>query len=144
MQLRCVRLGVVLLASGCGTDAVGTSECREIESARCVAAAACGFPDVAECERYYRAHCLHGVPLAAVSSVDVGTCVRDIERAGRCASGQGPNTAPSACAEAVAVIGGAPSICDVVRTPELATSCAFLGVVDAPPPVVVTPDAGGS
>lgn len=137
---------MALLACGCGTDAVGTTECREIEQARCVAAAACGFPDVAECERYYRAHCLHGVPLSAVSSVEVDGCVRDIERAGRCASGQGPNTAPSACAEAVSIVGAAPAICDVVRSPELAASCAFLGEVEAPepPPVVVPSDAGGS
>jgi hypothetical protein len=136
---------MVLLAFGCGTDAVGTTECREIEQARCAAAAACGFPDVAECERYYRAHCLHGVPLDAVSSVEVDTCVRDIERAGRCAAGQGPSTAPSACAEPVPLVGTAAEICDVVRGPEVTASCAFLGSVESPPPVVVpSPDAGGS
>jgi hypothetical protein len=92
---------------------------------------------------------LHGVPLDAVSSVEVDACVRDIERAGRCASGQGPSTAPSACGEAVSVIdvaGVELNICDVVRGPELAASCAFLGSVESPPPVVVVPppDAGGS
>lgn len=145
MHVRRVGLGMVLLAVSCGTDAVGTTECREIEQARCAAASACGFPDVTECERYYRAHCLHGVPLDAVSSVEVDNCVRDIERAGRCASGQGPNTAPGACAEAVSLVGLAPAICDVVRSPEVAASCAFLGSVEStPPPVVVPQDAGGS
>jgi hypothetical protein len=136
---------MVLLAFGCGTDAVGKTECREIEQARCAAAAACGFPDVAECQRYYRAHCLHGVPFDAVSSVEVDGCVREIERAGRCASGQGAETVPSACTEPVSLVGAAPTICDVVRTPELAAGCAFLGVVEEiPPPVVVPSDAGGS
>lgn len=146
MRVCCVWLGALCLAWGCGTDAVGMTECRDIERARCAAASACGFPDVAECQRYYRDHCLHGVPLAEVSSVEVDACVLDIERAGRCASGQGAMTPPGACAEAISVIGVAPSVCDVVRSPEVSASCAFLGSAEAPapPPVVVPADAGGS
>lgn len=145
MHVRRVGLGWVLLIGGCGTDAVGTTECREIEQARCAAAPACGYPDVAECQRYYRDHCLHGVPLESVSAVEVDSCVSDIERAGRCASGAGPQTAPGACPEPIGLAGAAPSICDVVRTPQLASSCAFLGAAPAVPPVPTTAaDAGGS
>jgi hypothetical protein len=132
-----------LILLGCGTDAVGISECREIERARCAAAPACGFPDVAECQRYSRDHCLHGVTLESIDSVEVDACVRDIERAGRCAAAQGQNTTPATCAEAVAGAGAAPTICDVVRSPELAASCTFLRPTLTPAPMMVLGDAGG-
>ncbi len=132
--------------AGCGTDAVGVSECRELEQARCVAAASCDFPNVEECQRYYRDHCLHGVALEAIRAVEVDGCVRAIESAGRCAAEQGGATAPSACAEPLQTVGNVTSICAVVLQPEGASACAFLGPMPAPLPSspVVVGDAGGS
>jgi hypothetical protein len=126
---------------GCGTDAVGVGECRALEQARCAAAAACGFPDVAACERYQRDHCLHGVALEEISAGQIDICVVDIERAGRCAASQGATTSAGACAEPVVAQGTA---CDVVRTPERAVSCAFLAPGTSPviTPVVPSADAG--
>lgn len=110
-----------------------------MERARCEAAAACGYPDVEECQRYHRDQCLHGVNPESVSSLQVDACVQDIQRAGRCAAGQGPSTPANTCSERVAADTPARTACDVVLSPELAQSCAFL-VPDAPP---VTPAADG-
>lgn len=134
----------VWLAGSCGTDAAGVSECREIEDARCAAAASCGFPDVAQCQRYYRDHCLHGVAVEEVSSLQVAACVAELERAGRCAAAQ---TAPEACAEPLGTQVVVTQVCDLVLQPELLTSCAFLADVPeqapAPPPAAAPIDAGG-
>lgn len=110
----------------CGTDAVGVSECRTIERARCVAAAECGFPNVEECQRQQRDNCLHGVALETVDSIAVDACARDIERAGRCAAAEGPMTAASSCPEPVAAGDATATACDVVLSPERSVACAFL------------------
>jgi hypothetical protein len=150
--VRRLGLGFICLAGCFGTDAVGVSECRELEQTRCAAAVPCGFPDVGECRRYYRDHCLHGVALEAINAAQVDACVLDLERVGRCAADQGPDTPPSMCAEPVATVGVAGSVCDVVRRPEAAAACAFLTFVPAPVTPAPTPaplvpavgDAGGS
>jgi hypothetical protein len=113
-------------SAACGTDAVGVSDCREIESARCEAAAECGFPAAAECRRYARDHCLHGLPAEAPSAADVGACVSDINAAAQCAAALGPTTSPDACDPPLATDGTAASVCDVIARPEQATACAFL------------------
>jgi hypothetical protein len=137
-------IGFWVLLLGCGTDAVGVGECRALERARCAAGAACGFRDVAACERYERDHCLHGVALDDVSVAQIDACVLDVERAGRCAASQGVTTPANTCAEPVILLSPG-SACDVVRTPERAASCAFLApgaIVPVTPPVVQDPDAG--
>lgn len=125
------------MALGCGTDAVGIGDCRELERARCAAGPACGFPDVEACVRYERDHCLHGVPLESISAGQIDACVLDVQRAGECAAGQGPATPADACAVPVALVAAA-TACDVVRSPERAASCSFLapsaGSVAAPAP----------
>lgn len=137
----------VWLAGSCGTDAAGVSECREIEEARCAAAASCGFPDVEQCQRFYRDHCLHGVAVEDVSSVQVDACVAELGRAGRCAAAQ---SAPDACAEPLGTEVAVAQVCDLVLQPELLTSCAFLAGPPAPeaappPPAAAAPaDAGGN
>jgi hypothetical protein len=134
------RLGIgvcfVWLAGSCGTDAVGIAECREIEQARCAAAASCGFPDVDECERFYRDHCLHGVALEELNQVDVDSCVEEIERAGRCAT-EAPGSTPAACPEPILTESEVVNVCAVVLQPELASACAFL----SPPPAPAAPSA---
>ena len=130
---------------GCDTDAIGVSECRQIEASRCSAATACGFADEASCLSYYQGHCLHGLAVEVVDASDVEDCVSDIEAAGTCARDQGPETAPSSCSAAVVIVGREVAVCDLVRQPERLQSCAFLGEIeeeeeDEPE---TTGDAGG-
>ena len=134
-------LGIAVGAAGCGTDAVGVSECRAIERARCDAAVACGYPNVEECRRLQRDQCLHGVGVESVSAVQADACVSAIQAAGECAASLGPTTAASACMPAIATDSAARTACDVVRSPEVSTSCAFLvpPVAPAAPPAPTTP-----
>jgi hypothetical protein len=139
-------LGVALGIAGCGTDAVGVSECRAIERARCDAAVACGYPNAEECRRLQRDQCLHGVAADTVTSVEADSCVRDIERAGACAAAAGPTTAAAACAPPIVTDVSTRSACDVVVSPEITPSCAFLVPsalpAPAPAPAAPTPDGG--
>jgi hypothetical protein len=119
-----VRLGVMLgtiaalatayvafvVLPGCGTDATGVDQCKQIEEARCRrAAAAC--PDVHltppysttgsaadECVRFYDTACLHGLENGPPKPEDVDHCVAAI----------------------------AHGTCDVVQTPESSPACAWL------------------
>jgi hypothetical protein len=133
-----------LVAGGCGTDAVGTAECRAFERVRCQAAAACGYPNVDECIRYERDQCLHGVALESIAVVELDACSEDVARAGRCAAAQGPDTAAAGCSEPVPTGPAATTACDVVRSPERAVSCAFLVTARAAaaPPAPVPTDGG--
>ncbi len=127
MPSRCIRLASFLaLSLACGTDAVGVADCREIERARCEAAAPCGFPDVAECRRYSRDHCLHGLAAESPGPTDVDACATDLAAAGQCAASQGASTAPDACDPPLATDGTAASVCDVISRPERASACSFL------------------
>jgi hypothetical protein len=130
-------------ALGCGTDAVGVGDCRELERARCAAGPACGFRDVAACERYERDHCLHGLGLESISAGQLDGCVLDIRRAGQCAVSEGRTTPANACADPVALATEA-TACDVVRSPERAVSCSFLvpGPAPVPLPAPSESDAG--
>jgi hypothetical protein len=121
----------IVTASGCGTNAIGVDDCRDIEQARCEASVPCGFvDDVKACRRYYRDHCLHGL-LTKPSAGAVAECVRVIDAAGECASAD-PEAALGACDPEV-TDGNArlSSACDVVAHPEYARECAFL--LDEPP-----------
>ena len=116
-----IRLGVTLgtvaalatafvVVAGCGTDATGVDQCKQIEEARCRrAAAAC--PDVHlappystsgstadECVRFYDTACLHGLENGPPKPEDVDQCVSAIEH----------------------------GTCDVVQTPESSPACAWL------------------
>jgi hypothetical protein len=141
--VRRLALGVcfVWLAGSCGTDAVGVSECREVEQARCGAAVSCGYADVEECRRFYRDHCLHGVALDKVDTVQVDQCVAQIQSAGQCAAEQ-PGAAPADCAQPIATQTSV-KVCDVVLRPELATACAFLVPAPEPAAAPAAADAGG-
>jgi hypothetical protein len=131
----------LVVANGCGTDAEGTAECRAFERVRCQAAAACGYPDVDECIRYERDQCLHGVALESIAAAELDGCAEVVARAGRCAAGQGPDTLAASCGEPVQTDSATTTACDVVRSPERATSCAFL-VPMAAAAVPVARDAG--
>lgn len=122
----------LVTASGCGTNAVGVDDCRDIEQARCEASPPCGLvSDVSACKRYYRDHCLHGL-LSKPSAGVVGQCVRVIKEAGRCASGD-PEAALDDCDPFVTEQTARLELaCDVVAHPEFAPECSFL--LDEPPP----------
>src|ERR1700678_814738 len=78
----CALIGALVAAitSACGSKAVGVSTCKQIETARCQAAAACNSPitwpddtsgtDVAACIRYYDDACLDGLQVSAPTSAE--------------------------------------------------------------------------
>ncbi len=116
-----------LLSAGCGTDAKGIDECREIEQARCSAAQRCGtVSDVPECQRFYRDQCLHGLAVAAPGAAAVKACVATIQAAGSCAM-EDADRKLSQCKASVSISAPqAKTACDVVANPEYAEECAFL------------------
>jgi hypothetical protein len=122
--------GFGLAASpGCGTDAKGVDECRDIESARCNAAVSCRLvPDVESCVRFYRDHCLHGMAVAPPPPDAVAACARTITYAGSCAQSSGADTEIEDCPDPdlLKAESGMLLACDIVKTPELADDCAFL------------------
>lgn len=109
-------LGAFVLGA-CGNDAVGVDACRQIESARCRQAPACGISleppyhtsggDVDGCIRFYDTACLHGLAVGNPGGAAVNACVAAID------SGD----------------------CDIVRVPQSATPCAWLEPVVAVPVV---------
>jgi hypothetical protein len=114
-------------AAGCGTDAKGVDDCRDIEEARCTAAKSCGLvDDVDACQRFYRDQCLHGLAVSPPSSTVIKACIATIRNAGTCAMGD-VATNLSDCTPAPS--SGAPrakTACDLVINPEWAEECSFL------------------
>jgi hypothetical protein len=132
----------VVSAAGCGTNAKGVGDCRDIEDARCVAAKSCapGVSDVDGCKRFYRDQCLHGLGVASPGSNQVQACVAAIQSAGNCASQAGGSDPPLAhCSPGIST-SSAMTACEIVNKPELATDCAFL----APDAAAGGSSAGGS
>jgi hypothetical protein len=114
-------------ASGCGTDAKGVDDCREIEEARCEAAKSCKLlSDVDGCKRFYRDQCLHGLAAASPGSNQVKLCVAAIKNAGTCAGQAEGSDAPLEECSPVIGSSSATTACEIVREPELATDCTFL------------------
>jgi hypothetical protein len=127
-------LGIVS-ASGCGTEAIGVSDCRDIEQARCSAGSSCGLiDDPGACERFYRDACLHGLSAEPPKGASVGRCVEVIRAAGRCAEDDS-ETPLEDCGETVTdPASDLQTACDVVRFPERAPECAFLSPEPEPEP----------
>ncbi len=150
-SLRTVVLGLlgalagfgVASSPGCGTDARGVEDCRDIERARCSAAASCGVvTDVEGCQRFYRDHCLHGLAVAPPAPDAVNRCIQAIEWAGSCASTEGKEAGIADCADGDLLGGGsALTACDVVLYPERTVACGFLTAT--PPSSVGEAGAGG-
>jgi hypothetical protein len=117
---------------GCGTDAKGIEDCRDIERARCSAGVACGIvTDVEACQRFYRDHCLHGMATLPPSPTAVDECVETINAAGSCVnvSDEGKLAPLRGCEAAPGVLDAASSVlyaCELVEKPELARRCSFL------------------
>ena len=129
----------LVTSSGCGTSAVGVDDCRDIEQARCDAARACGtVTDAGECKRFYRDHCLHGLPTAAPPRTDVDACITTINNLTICANAYGGQDATLEQCPAVAAADST-RVCEVVAAPERAYACSFL----AGKPVSAPPSSGG-
>jgi hypothetical protein len=111
------------LFGACSTDAVGVESCRQIETARCHNAAACGISltnpphrggpttDVEFCIQFYNVACLHGLE----------------------APGDPGAPAVQACVNAIN------ASCDAVRAPETDPACQWL-IPPAPPPADAATD----
>ncbi|HET7542327.1 MAG TPA: hypothetical protein VFK05_20805 [Polyangiaceae bacterium] len=116
-------------ATGCGTEAQGINECRQIEQARCEAAHSCGLiSDVAACQRYYRDQCLHGLPVSPPTSTQLKECVATIQAAGVCATqAEDPNKALlRECDPRVTQGALVLTACGLVQEPEKSVECSFL------------------
>lgn len=140
-----VLVGVSSWLLACGTDAVGVSQCRTIEAARCRAGAACGLvEDVEACLRYSRDQCLHGTATpGAPKRTTLTHCVDVLDDARVCALDSNKMKASDCGIDLVSGSGGA-SVCDVIVEPEKAQLCAFLNPEEEdPPPQQGDPDAGG-
>lgn len=129
---------------GCDTHAVGVADCQEIEKARCAAAHSCSLginaTNEAECERFARDNCLHGLPTASSPlASQLNNCLKAIRAAGACADA-GPNTLATKCTgiENEITVADA-TACDIVESPEETTACSFLV---AEPKPAVTVDSG--
>jgi hypothetical protein len=118
-----------MTAAGCGTDAKGVDDCRDIEEARCSADKNCGvIMNVTECQNYYRDQCLHGLPVNPPGSAAIKACVATIHAAGLCAL-EGMDTAPSDCSAgnpSQSMMTSAKTTCEIVSNPEKTQECAFL------------------
>jgi len=128
-------LGSFALASspGCGTDAHGVEDCREIETARCAAAVPCGIvTDQPRCENYYRDHCLHGLPGNQPQQATVDLCVNAINLLGACAKRTGAATELKDCESGIETH-DATTACEVIQFPEKAYACSFLSATPPPP-----------
>ena len=117
-------------AAGCGTDAQGVDECRQIEETRCVAAKNCGIvSDIPDCQRYYRSQCLHGLPVPPPGSAKLTACLDMIRAAGACAQSSGVDTLLDDCDPSLsssAADNDLKTTCDLVKEPEKTAECSFL------------------
>ncbi|HEY2510305.1 MAG TPA: hypothetical protein VGI39_05600 [Polyangiaceae bacterium] len=132
LALWAIAAGLVA-AAACGTSAVDVQACKDIEDARCVAAAGapiCGIDlstpphndknDATACIRFYETQCLHGLGTSVAPGASaVSACVAAIKAGGDTAHG------------------GSDAGCGIVQAPELHQECAFLI-----PPAVVDAGAG--
>jgi hypothetical protein len=127
-------------AAGCGTDAQGVDDCRDIEQARCAAAKSCGIvEDVDACQRFYRDQCLHGLAVSPPSSTMLKACLATIHQAGMCAASDA-GTELSDCTDVTQSAPRAKKACDLVTNPEYAEECSFL----APAEDAGTVSSGGT
>jgi hypothetical protein len=121
---------LVVHASGCGTEAVGVDECRDIEDARCEAGKYCGLgDDVDACKRFYRDQCLHGMASGdRPGAPRVKECVATIKAAGQCARDGYASLAEcdAALSSTLQEKTNFKDACDIVKQPEGVTDCDFL------------------
>ncbi len=114
-----------VLHAGCGTDATGVDECRDIETARCEAGEHCGIVDDVEgCKRFYRDQCLHGLTHSRPGAPQLTACTETIRQAGQCAKEGTLGIAD--CAPLASKKTLHSQVCDVVLRPQDIEQCEFL------------------
>jgi hypothetical protein len=132
--------------SACSGDAVNVEACRQIETARCESATACGVSDAESqyCSAFYRDQCLHGManPEADPSSAAVTACIDAVRATSGCARAGAGTMAQCPTIALVSGIDPATILpCAIIkRTPELLNACGFLALPDDESPISV-PDA---
>jgi len=118
---------VSVSATGCGTDAQGVNECRQIEQTRCEAAKSCGLvSDIPGCQRFYRDQCLHGLPVPPPSSLELQACVATIRAAGQCGAGDQKTLLRDCDPPVTEGARGVLTACGLVQAPEKSVECSFL------------------
>jgi hypothetical protein len=106
--------------TGCGSSATGVGVCKQIEDARCQAAANCSQIALSPpyytsgsgtdaCIRFYDTACLHGLAVATPSQTQVDACVSAIQKPKACAVVIAPWTSP-ACTWLVPPDSGSPVV----------------------------------
>ena len=112
-----------LAALSCGTDAVGVDACRQIETARCNLAPACGMPsfDVGKCTRFYRDECLLGIANASDGggSTDPTACITALQGCAAVDASTAPGCPGQASHPGAKCLNGlveipSPTACDIV------------------------------
>ncbi|WP_063752013.1 hypothetical protein [Sorangium cellulosum] len=137
-------LGAVTLATqSCGTSAVGIDACRQIETARCEAAAACpawvGSADADErvdaCVEFVWDQCLHGIenagtednPAPEPTGSQIEACVDAVGATRKCAADNVASMTECTAAPLVDGADGAISPCDVItKRAHALQACAFV------------------
>jgi hypothetical protein len=107
LVLLVLALAAAPVAAGCGTDAQGVQTCKDIEEARCNAAASCPSVQITPpyyttgssvdaCLRYYDIACLHGLAVSdpGPSTALVTGCIKAISAKGACAVVANPEISP--------------------------------------------------
>jgi hypothetical protein len=139
----------------CGTDAIGIESCRDIETARCSAAALCGLntQEVADCKNFYHDQCLHGIENTVVNDggdppqSETNGCVNEIVALQRCIQA-GAKTMADCSKTVTLTVGIDPSVskkapCDVLmHEVEDLAACDFV-VLPADAGLPDAADAGG-
>jgi hypothetical protein len=133
----------------CGSDAIGIEACRDIETARCNAAAFCGMTaqEVSDCKIFYHDQCLHGIENSIVNDggdppqTETNGCVTEIGLLQACIQAGGKTMAD--CTKVTLTVGIDPAVskkdpCEVLmHEPEDLSACSFIvlptdaGVFDA-------------
>jgi hypothetical protein len=143
-----VPLGFAIVS--CSTGAVGVQACRDIETARCQAAAACGFSadQVSSCTLFYRDQCLDGIQNTTdnpPSTAEIQSCIAAVEASEACAQAGVPSMVT--CGAAPLVDAGeddAYTPCSIILTSaDQLEACSWVTLPpDAGTPTVTCGDAG--
>ena len=124
--------------TSCGSDAIGIESCRDIEAARCNAAASCGMSaqEVIDCKNFYHDQCLHGIENNIVNDggdppqAETNGCVAEIGKLQACIAGGGKTMAD--CTAVTLTVGIDPAVskkdpCEVLmHEPEDLSACSFI------------------
>jgi len=123
--------GLLLASTGilaCDTEAVGVDSCRKVEYSRCDAASRCpntfGAIDPAACRRFYRDHCLHGLPGPDPGVTKVTECVNMIADLGECAARGQDMTLADCSLTGTSVDPEILTACSLIAQPEKILTCA--------------------